>query len=123
MQVVRQTIILIVVLFFLTGCDYLPFGYTPIGEITIGPARYEGQELNVKGKVIKISKLPFFEIKSYTLQDRTGEIIVVTEHTLPSVDETVAIKAIVKTAAILDNQSFGLRLQEVKKLPSFSFGG
>lgn len=100
----------------------MPFGYTPVREINRSPGRYEEQEIIVKETVTGLSKLPFFEIKNYTLRDETGEIIVFTESTLPAMDETIAIRVTVKTAAILDEQSFGLRLKEIKRLPAFSFG-
>lgn len=122
MQLFRRVIIFSVALILLAGCDYMPFGYTPIGEINRSPGRYEGKESRVKGTVTGLSKLPFFETKNYTLRDETGEITVFTESTLPAMDETVAIKATVKTTAILGEQSFGLRLEEIKKLPAFSFG-
>jgi hypothetical protein len=107
-------------LIFLTvaGCDYLPFGYTPIGDINQNPGRYEGREVRVRGEVTSISKLPFLELKSYTMMDDSGEITVLTEGALPAMGDTVAIKADVKTTAIIDRESFGLRLEEIKKLPT-----
>ena len=119
MQLLRRGIILIGVLILLAGCDYMPFGYTSIGEINRNPGRYEGKEVKVKGKVINISKLPFLETKIYMIRDETGEINVFTERNLPAMGETIAIRATVKTTAIFGEQSFGLRLQEKKKLPAF----
>jgi predicted glycosyl hydrolase (DUF1957 family) len=46
-----------------------------------------------------------------------------TEGTLPALNKQAAIKAQVKTMAIINEQSFGLRLIEVEKLPTFGFGG
>lgn len=106
-------------LVLLAGCDYMPFGYTPIGEINRSPGRYEGKEIRVRGSVSDLSKLPFFDTKTYTLRDETGEITVFTESTLPAMGEMVGIKVAVKTMAIVDEQSFGLRLEEIKKLPAF----
>lgn len=122
MQLFGRAIIFSIVLILLAGCDYMPFGYTPIGEISLSPGRYEGTEIKVKGTVTDLSKLPFIESKNYTLRDETGEITVITESALPAMDETVAIKATVKTTAILGEKSFGLRLEEIEKLPAFSFG-
>ncbi|ALC18181.1 hypothetical protein DSOUD_3465 [Desulfuromonas soudanensis] len=97
----------------------MPFGYTPIGEINRSPGRFEGKEIRVRGTVTNLNKLPFLEIKIYTLRDETGEIAVFTESTLPAMGETIVIKAAVKTTAIVGDQSYGLRLEETKKLPAF----
>lgn len=119
MQLFKKTTLFIGALVLLAGCDYMPFGYTPIGEINRSPGRYEGKEIKVRGTVKDLSKLPFIDTKIYTLLDETGEITVFTKNTLPAMGETIAIKAAVKTTAIVDEQSFGLRLEEIKKLPTF----
>jgi hypothetical protein len=119
MQTSRQLIIIIGILFLIAGCDYMPFGYTPIGEINRSPGRFEGKEIRVRGTVTNLNKLPFLEIKIYTLRDETGEITVFTESTLPAMGETIGVKVAVKTTAIVGEQSYGLRLEEIKKLPAF----
>lgn len=105
--------------FSLAGCDYLPFGYTPIGHIVQSPGSFEGQTVKVKGEVMEITKLPLLETKSYLLRDKSGEIMVVTEGSLPPLHARIAIKAAVKTMAIIDGQSYGLRLREIRKLPRY----
>jgi len=118
----KKKAILLLTLLLLAGCDYLPFGYTPIGEILESPGRFEGEPVKVRGEVVEITKLPLIESKSYLLRDDTGTILVVTEGSLPALNKTVAVKAQVKTMAIIDKQSFGLRLVEVKRLPAYRFG-
>ncbi len=98
------------------------FGYTPIGEIVSSPGRFDGREIKVRGEVTQITKLPLIELKSYTLRDDSGEILVLTEETLPPLHEGAAIRAQVKTMAIIDGQSFGLRLIEIERLPVFTLG-
>jgi len=105
------------ILFFLTACDYLPFGYTAIGDIQQSPGRFEGSEVKIKGTVTDISKLPLLEIKTFTVRDNSGEIAVVTEQTLPATNDFIAIRAKVRTTAIIGGQSFGLRLHEMERLP------
>lgn len=121
MRNLLRVIVFIGFAMLLAGCDYMPFGYIPIAEINRNPGRYEGEEIKVKGTVTDLNKLPFFETKNYTLRDKAGEIIVFTEGTLPGMGETVAIRATVKTTAIIGEQSFGLRLEERKRLPAYSF--
>jgi hypothetical protein len=113
----------LLLLLLLAGCDYLPFGFTPIGEIVQSPGSFEGKTLKVKGEVTEVTKIPLLALKSYTLRDDSGEILVLTEGALPALNKQTAIKAQVKTMAIINEQSFGLRLIEVEKLPTFGFGG
>jgi hypothetical protein len=110
-------------LLLLAGCDYLPCGFTPIGEIVRNPGSLEGKTIKVKGEVTEVTKIPLLEWKSYTLRDDSGEILVLTEETLPALHKKTAIKVQVQTMAIINEQSFGLRLIEVEKLPTFGFGG
>jgi hypothetical protein len=118
----RRFIPLFTLLLSLAGCDYLPFGYTPIGEILESPGRFEGEPVRVRGEVVEITKIPFIEAKTYVLRDDSGSILVVTEGSLPALNKTVALKAEVKTMAIVDKQSFGLRLVEIERLPAFGLG-
>jgi hypothetical protein len=112
-----RIIVLFSLLMALSSCDFLPFGYTPIGDIVSNPSRFEGEAIKVRGEVVHITKLPLLDLKSYTLRDDSGEILVLTEGTLPALHEETAIRAQVKTIAIIDDQTLGLRLVEIEKLP------
>lgn len=112
-----RVLLCLALLLALAGCDYLPFGFTPIGDIVASPGRFEGQTVKVKGEVVQLTKLPLLETKSYLLRDKSGEILVVTEGSLPAMHRRLAIRAAVKTMAIIDGQSYGLRLREIRKLP------
>lgn len=121
MRVPRISIFFFCLSLTLAGCDYLPFGYTPIGEIIRSPGSFEGKAIKVKGEVTEVIKIPLIELKSYSLRDDSGEILVLTEGTLPTLNKKIAIKAQVKTMAIINEQSIGLRLIEMEKLPTFGF--
>jgi hypothetical protein len=97
------------------GCDYLPFGYTRIGEITASPGQFEGKEVRLKGKAG--STLQVFGLKAYTLRDDSGEIPIVTPGNLPAENSEIAIKGVVKSAIIVGGSSLGLRVEESKRLP------
>jgi len=101
----------------LAGCDYLPFGYTPVRDIVAAPANFEGKEVKLKGTVKGVTKVPLLNVKTYTLRDDTAEITVSTEGDLPAVNDHVALKGTVKSAVIIDGQSVGLRVSETKRLP------
>ena len=100
----------------LSGCDYLPFGFTPVKEIVTSPAQFEGKEVRVKGKVKDIVKVPLVDLKLYVLDDGSGEVTVVTGENLPAVNETVSLKGVVESMAIMGGESIGLRIKETKRL-------
>ena len=101
---------------FLTK-DYLPFGFIEIAEINKSPNKFEGQKVKVKGEVVDRLKIPFFDSKSYMIDDGTGRVTVVTNTALPEIGSYVAIIAIGSNAAIIGGESIGFRLQEFKVLP------
>jgi hypothetical protein len=84
---------ILTVLITAAGCDYLPFGYTPIKEITAAPGQFEGKEVKLKGRVKTIVKV--MGVKAYSLHDETGDITVVTSE-LPAENAEVALKGVVK---------------------------
>ena len=101
----------------IAGCDYLPFGYTSIREITAAPANFEGREVKLKGEVKDLTKVPLLDLKSFVLQDGTGEITVTTRGALPAVNARVALTGTVASTAIIGGQSLGLHVRELKRLP------
>ena len=96
------------------GCDYLPFGYTPIKDIKAAPAQFEGKEVKIKGRVKSIVKL--LGVKAFSLQDETADILVVTEGELPAENAEVALKGVVRSAVIVGGASLGLKVDETKRL-------
>lgn len=103
------------VLLLLSGCDYLPFGLTPLKDIVASPAQFEGKEIRVKGKVKDVTKIPLVDIRLYVLDDGSGEVTVLTQHDLPAENDTITVKGVVESAAILGGQSIGLRIRETKR--------
>lgn len=95
------------------GCDYSPFGYTPIKDITAAPPHFEGKEVKLKGRAKNIVKL--LGVQAFTLQDETGQITVVTGR-LPAENSEVALKGTVKSAMIVGGASLGLRVEETQRL-------
>jgi hypothetical protein len=106
--------VLLFPLLALNGCDSLPFGYTPIGDIVSDPGRFEEQIVKVRGEVTETTKIPLLEIKSYTLRDDSGEIVVYALEALPPLNRKAIVKARVKTVAIVDGKGIGLRLVQVE---------
>jgi len=98
----------------LGGCDYLPFGYNPIKEITAAPAQFEGKEVRIKGQVR--DPVQFLGLRAFVLTDETGEITVTTSGSLPAAGAEAVVKGIVKSAVIVSGKSIGLRVEETQRL-------
>lgn len=104
-----------VILLVLSGCNYLPFGQTPVKEILAAPAQFEGKEVRVKGKVKEITKIPLVDLNLYVVDDGSGEVMVIAHDKLPAVNDTVSVSGVVESAAIIGGQSLGLRIKETKR--------
>jgi len=102
-------------LLMLSGCDYLPFGQTPVKEIVTSPPQFEGKEVRIKGKVKDVTKIPLVDLSMYVVDDGSGEVTVITHDKLPAVNDTVYVTGVVESAAILGGQSIGLRIKETKR--------
>jgi hypothetical protein len=102
-------------LLLLSGCDYLPFGQTPVQEIMAAPAQFEGKEVRIRGKVKDVTKIPLINLSMYIVDDGSGEVTVMAQDKLPAMDETVNVRGVVESAAILGGQSIGLRIREMKR--------
>jgi len=111
----KHILLIFIALVTLTGCDYLPFGYTGIKDVMQNPANYEGKEIKVKGIVANVLKIPFVEIKLYTIKDEGAELTVLTDLQLPGTNQKIAIRAIVDNTAIIGGESIGLKLKEIKR--------
>jgi len=102
-------------LLLLSGCDYLPFGQTPLKEIVAAPAQFEGKEVRIRGKVKDVVKIPLIDLSMYVVDDGSGEVTVIAHDTLPAVNDTVNVRGVVESAAIVGGQSIGLRVKEMKR--------
>lgn len=104
----------------LSGCKYLPVGYTSISEIMRNPAAFEMQTVKIRGEVTDANKLPLLDVRVYQLSDETGSILVLTQGNLPAVGKQVAILGQVENMMILAGQGLGLIVRETERLPSLS---
>jgi hypothetical protein len=102
----------------LAGCEYLPFGFTPIAQILQQPSDFEGRVVKLHGTVVDVNKIPFLEIQLYTLRDESGEMVIIQPKTLPRLGETLAIRGRVESLMILAGQGLGTTLHEIDRLPT-----
>lgn len=99
----------------LPGCDYLPFGYTPVKEIVASPANFEGREVKLKGRVVDVLRLPVLG-QGYTLEQDGAQLFVIARGELPAVKSEVALKGTVRSVAIIGGKALGTQVQETKRL-------
>ena len=90
---------------------YCKYVYSvPIKTIIENPRMYEGKSLIISGKVIDRVSLIF--LKYFWLQDKTGDIIVVTSRTLPALGDKVRVKGKVVEAFTIGNEQLLVFLEE-----------
>lgn len=100
----------------LTGCDLLPGGYTPIGEIAAAPGPFEGRTVKVKGRVTDVLRVPLMDYRAFMLEDKTGEMVVITTRSLPALNDEVALRGKVLSTATVGGMTLGLRIEEAERL-------
>ena len=99
----------------LTGLPVYADGITPIKEIIDAPVNFDGQEVTLQGIPKNPTRLPLINLKSYVLEDSSGEITVLTEAELPKMNETITLRAKVKSVAIVKGEALGLTVTELER--------
>jgi hypothetical protein len=99
------------------GCASLPVGFTEVREIKAAPASFDGKEVKLKGRLKVLAKVPLMEVALYSLDDGTGEIVVIpAEKTMPIDQGTVVISGVVDSMAIMGGSALGLHIRDARKL-------
>lgn len=98
------------------GCQYLPFGFTSVKDILNNPSAYDGRQVKVRGTVSGITKIPLVNRKLYFLSDGGSKIAVVTSGTTPSANSKVIVVGRAENVAILNDESVGLHIRELKRI-------
>lgn len=95
------------------GGAWFYFNYvysTPIKAILENPRMYEGKTLAISGEVIDRMSLVF--LKYFKLQDKTGEIVVITKKALPGMGSKVRLKGRVEEAFVIGNEQWLIFIEE-----------
>lgn len=87
----------------LSGSLAACLGSTPIGEIVAHPRDYTGREVTVEGTVTQAFSLVF--LKTFTLDDGTGRITVITQRPQPRVGERIRVSGRVEEAFSLGSET------------------
>ena len=61
----------------LGGCSAT--NVTPVSQLNASPANFDGKEVMLRGVAKDVTRLPLFNLKSYVLQDDSGEATILTE--------------------------------------------
>jgi hypothetical protein len=69
---------------------------TQIKNLLDNPRDYAGKTVTIKGTVS--DRASFIVIKSFSLKDDTGQIIVITDKPLPRVGDTISVKGKIEEA-------------------------
>ncbi|MEW6003650.1 MAG: hypothetical protein AB1638_13530 [Nitrospirota bacterium] len=109
----KKLIFGVLIIGILFGGVYFYWKYVysvPIKTIIDNPRMYEGKSLIISGKVLDRVSLIF--LKYFRLQDKTGEIIVVTSRTLPALGDKVRVKGKVVEAFTIGDEQLLVFLEE-----------
>ena len=88
---------------------------TPIGELNASPANFDGKEVMLRGVAKDVTRMPLLNLKSYVLQDDSGEATILTERELPKMNEEIRVKVKVRNLAIINGEPLGTTFVEVER--------
>jgi hypothetical protein len=74
-----------------------------IGDIVANPRVFDGRQIAISGEVP--DSLNILVVRAYTVRDRTGEILVVTDRALPKKGERVTVSGQLNQAFALGDKS------------------
>ncbi|MEP6877436.1 MAG: hypothetical protein ABI865_01200 [Nitrosospira sp.] len=97
----------------LGGCGAIKA--TPINEINISPANFDGKEVMLHGVAKDPTRIPLFNTKAYVLKDDSGEITILTEADLPKMNEKITVRVKVANIAIINGESLGMTVTEISR--------
>jgi len=86
-----------------------------INEINTSPVNFDGKEVKLKGIAKNPTRLPLVNLKSYVLQDESGEITILTELDLPRMNEEISIRVRVESLAIVKGEALGMTVIELER--------
>jgi hypothetical protein len=84
-----------------------------IAELNRYPGRYQDHSVSINGVVTTSWGLPLLPFRFYKVDDGTGEVTVLSEHSrMPARGERVRVKGRVSDVAVIGGRPLGLHLQE-----------
>ncbi len=86
-----------------------------IREINTSPVDFDGKEVRLRGIAKNPTRLPLIDLKSYVLEDASGEIMVLTEANLPRMNEEITLRVRIRSLAIIQGEALGLTAIELER--------
>ncbi len=86
-----------------------------INAINTSPVNFDGKEVRLRGIAKNPTRLPLIDLKSYMLEDATGEIMVLTESDLPRMNEEFTVRVRITSLAIINGEALGLMAIELER--------
>lgn len=113
-KLLMQTMFILAI-FLLAGNPASADEIVSIKEINESPVNFDDKEVKLKGIAKTPTRLPMVNLKSYVLEDKSGEITVLTELDLPKMNEEITIRVKVKSLAIVKGEAVGLTVFELER--------
>jgi hypothetical protein len=89
------------------------FGTKHIAELRSRPNHYENRTVSIDGRVTKAWSIPLVPMQFYTVDDGTGDIVVVSNGSRqPHQGDRVHVKGVVEQVGSFGGQSVGLHLRQ-----------
>lgn len=98
---------IVFVLALLSSACQTPLRTTPIDELLVSASSFDGRTVKVSGQVTNVVKLPFVEMRLFTVRDTTGEIAVLTYEELPTLNSTATVSGVFSTVAFAGASAVG----------------
>lgn len=99
-QVTKVLCAIVLLVFLAAACEGI--GTTSIGDIIKKSRDYAGRKVTVSGEVTEVFSL--IVIKYFVVQDKTGQIAVISDKPLPQKGTTVKVTGTVKEAFSIGDQ-------------------
>lgn len=90
-------------------------GIVPINAINTSPVNFDGKEVRLRGIPKNPTRVPLMNIKSYVLEDKSGEVTILTEADLPKMNEEIVVRVKVESLAIIQGDAVGMTVIELER--------
>ena len=108
-------LVLISMMFAFTSLHVSADEITRISEIKASPINFDGKEVRLNGIPKDATRIPLVKLKTYVLEDDSGEITIFTSDDLPVMGEKLSIRVRVESLAIIMGEPLGMTVVELER--------
>lgn len=109
------TLALVAMMLLFTSLHVNAVEITPISEIKASPINFDGKEVRLKGVPKDATRIPLVKLKTYVLEDDSGEITIFTSDDLPVMGKELSIRVRVESLAIILGEPLGMTVVELER--------